>query len=377
MKDSLKLATRIYLAGDMDVPGQDTMHKIWSELRDKTYLIKWPDNQKDANDAFLKVCDGDTEKFHGLIEDLKSKANESPMPFIYSLKESMINADLTRPMDNPARLRFPWEVVDKWTAILPGDVVCLSASNTGTGKTSLLMQILLENAINHGKIIVNYSAELAPPQYTRRAVACLTGADRENLTKEDFAKAVSILGNAQFYNGYRPKAKYAEVIETLVWAKRRLGADIIAIDHIHFLVRGEKDETKAQADAMRMIKDLAVEFNVIVVVVGQPRKPQSGVKNREMVEYELKGSEAIASDASQVLIMHRDRVEDTTEGNPVFSNITKFKLDKSRESETKVALLWFRGSACKFEMYGGQADGQATPAPPPEDEQGDFFPPGD
>jgi hypothetical protein len=55
MKDKLLQANRIFLAGDTDNAGQQAMTKLWTELRDRTYLLKWTE-AKDANEAFLKNC---------------------------------------------------------------------------------------------------------------------------------------------------------------------------------------------------------------------------------------------------------------------------------------------------------------------------------
>lgn len=353
IKDKLLSADRIFLAGDTDAPGQAVMHKLWTELRDRTYLMKWPDT-KDANEALVKLG-GDTQKFIELVDGLKSAALEQPMPFMHDLAESLSRVDTTSPLDNPARLRFPWPRIDQWCSIVPGDVVLVSASETGSGKTGWVMNVLLHNAINYGKIVVNYSAEVAPADYARRAAAYLTGVHKDRLSRTDYELAASKMSGAKFYNGYKPGANYKEVIELLRWAKRRLGADILVIDHIHFLTRSEKDEIKAQSEAMREIKDLAVEFNVIPIIVAQPRKPQDEFRGREMQTRSIKGSEAMGSDASQVFILHRKRMSESEgEESAVFSPETKVILDKSRESEGRVTKLLFRGEICKFvEMANG------------------------
>jgi len=145
------------------------------------------------------------------------------------------------------------------------------------------------------------------------------------------------------------------VLDLLKWAKRRLGADIIVVDPLPFLIRGTKDAYSAEGEAMRMLKDLAVEFNVIVVVVTQPRKGLTGQKNREMIGQDISGSYTQNTDASQVIILHRDRLSETKEGQAIFSDDTKVKLDKSRESETKVTKLKFDGKRCNFyEMVRGE-----------------------
>ena len=346
-RDALIRAPRRFLAGDMDTEGQKAMRKIWDDLPQGTYLIQWPAGCKDANDALLKHCKGDKAQFQILLEALKVEALGRPMDYMHDLRSSIQVMDKTNPMDNPARLRFPWANIDMWTPIVPGDVMALFATESKMGKTTWLMNILLHNAIYHGKVVINYSAELLHEQYARRAVAYLTNTDRGKLEAEHYAKARAILKDVRFYNGYKPKATYQDVIDLLGAAKKRLGADIIVIDHIHFLTRGTKDETQAVADAMRRLKDLAFDSNVVVIVVGQPRKMQQG-RRQEATAQDAKYSEAFGSDSSQVFILHRERRGETAEGEAIFSSLTKVKLDYSRESETRVAFLNFEGGNCKF-----------------------------
>jgi replicative DNA helicase len=105
---------------------------------------------------------------------------------------------------------------------------------------------------------------------------------------------------------------------------------------------------------MRAFKDLAVEFGIIMIVVGQPRKPKDDHFGRELQMRGIKGSESLASDASQVFILHRKRLSDEGDDTAVFAPETKVILDKSRESEGRVTKLLFRGEICKFvEMVGG------------------------
>jgi replicative DNA helicase len=690
-KDRLMTANRVFLAGDTDGPGEQAMTKLWTELRDRTYKIKWPEGMKDANQTYLEHCSGDVEIFRQEVERLKKKALEQPIPFMFDLRETLRAGNYIQPKDNPARLRFPWPSIDSWVAVLPGDVMAMSATETGTGKalangtpvltvsgwrpieslttsdfvfgingqkipvlgvfpqgerdlfevsfscgtkiitdaqhywtvessnhnqklilttaelknkidrkketktfrsypwkvpaiepvqfpdktfalnpylvgvligdgglthtsivfstgdeeilnkvkrlvppdievthianydyrlarkghktekrsqlrlilanlgllgkrsehkfiptpylfgsvaqrlellrglldtdgtvsrktgsvsyntssrklaedmrhlvfslggfatirskktkrlpsynvsinmpsdvrlfwlsrkhvlaakrkgwrrirtvtaiepagkgqatcikvgapdglfltkdfipthnTSWLMNILLENAIKQGKTVVNFSAEVSPAQYAVRAAAYLLHKRKEEITSEDMETAADLIGEAKFYNGYKPGTNWKDVIELLVWAKRRLGADILCLDHLHFLTRSERDETRAQSEAMRMLKDLAVQYNCIVIVVGQPRKPLANHRGREAVTQDLKGSESFGSDASQVFILHRDRRSNGDDENmPIFDSVCKVKLDKSRESEPKATKLFFDGARCTFAM---------------------------
>ena len=349
MRDRVMQANRIFLAGDMDNPGQQAMTKLWTELRERTYKLEWPQGMKDANQTFLEHCAADVEKFKQEVERLKKKALEQPIPYIYDLRQTLRTAAYVKPSDDPARLRIPWANIDSWGAILPSDVMAVSATETGTGKTSWIMNILLENAIKYGKVVVNYSAEISPKNYAVRAAAYLLQKNKEEIDERDLQIAADLLKDAQFYNGYKPGANWKEVIELLGWAKRRLGADILVLDHLHFLTRSERDETRAQSEAMRMLKDLAVQYNVIMIVLGQPRKPLANHRGREMVTQDLKGSETFGSDASQVFILHRDRKSNGDDENmPIFDPVCKVKLDKSRESEPRATKLFFDGAKCTF-----------------------------
>jgi hypothetical protein len=348
-RDALTRANRIFLAGDMDNPGQAAMTKLWTELRERTFKIEWPQGMKDANQTYLEKCAGDVEVFRQEVEALKKKALEQPIPFVYDLRQTLRGAAYTKPMDDPARLRFPWSNIDPWCAVLPGDIMAVSATETGTGKTSWVMDILLENTVKYGKVAVNYSGEVPPKQYSVRAAAYLLQKNKDEITEQDLHTAADLLKDAQFYNGYKPGANWREVIELLEWAKRRLGADILVVDHLHFLTRSERDETRAQAEAMRMLKDLAVKYNVIMIVLGQPRKPLANHRGREAVTQDLKGSESFGSDASQVFILHRDRKSNGDDENmPIFDPVCKIKLDKSRESEPRATKLFFDGARCTF-----------------------------
>ena len=275
-RDVLVQANRIFLAGDSDAPGQAAMTKLWKEIRDRAYLLEWPSGCKDANDALMKECQGDTEKFQELIEILKAKALERPIPDFYDVRQSLRNADDTNPMENPRRLHFSLRAVDEMAVTLPGNVVSVFATYTGSGKTTWCLDSFeLEEVMKHGSVLLNYSAELSPQEFSMLVTANLLSKDRLTLTREDFNEAAKILDavDAKLYVGYNPDlSKIGPVLDSLEWAIRRLGANIVVLDHLHFLCRGERDDIKAQADAMQRIKNLAVKYQIIFVVVGQSRK---------------------------------------------------------------------------------------------------------
>ena len=307
-RDILKKANRVFLAGDNDEAGQK-MKKLGLEITERCYAIEWPYDVKDANAAL--ISSGGTETFQKLVEKLKSKALERPVigSDFYDLAQTMKNADSTRPMDNPRRLHFRDPAVDAMAIVLPGDVVSIYATYSGSGKTTwCLDQFELVEAMQHGSIILNYSAELSLAEFGRLVAANLTTTSRLELTEAHFKQASVMLekAEAKFYVGYNPDLdRIGPVLDSIEWAIRRLGANVVVLDHLHFLTRGERDDHKAQADAMQRIKNMARKWNVIFVVVGQSRKEQPNSKGRQRETSDAKGSETFTSDASAVYHIHR------------------------------------------------------------------------
>lgn len=360
--DVLVRANRIFLAGDMDKPGQDAMKKLWGQIRERAYLIEWPMGCKDANDLLVK----DPENFQATVEQLKAKALERPIPDFYDVRESLRNADDTNPMDEPRRLHMRDKRVDEMAVTLPGNVVSVFATYTGSGKTTwCLDNFELEEAMKHGSVVLNYSAELSPAEFSRLVASNILEKDRLNLSKADFQEAARRLdeANAKFYVGYNPDFnRIGLVLDSIEWAVRRLGAHIVVLDHLHFLTRGERDDIKAQADAMQRIKNISVKYGIIFVVVGQSRKEQPNRKGRPSEASDAKGSEAFVSDASTTYHIHRGLKRDIDFDHPetwpsdLLDNVTDIRLYKCRTKGPGKAVCRqvFAGAFGRFYPYSGQ-----------------------
>lgn len=373
-RDRLMKAKRRFLAGDTDTTGVKAMDKLWKELRENTFRVEWPNNRKDANDTLLNECDGDQEKFAELLETLKSKALEQPIPDYYDMVEAMENADDTNPMDNPSRLHCRTREVDEMAVTLPGNVVSVFATFTGSGKTTwVLDEIVLNEVMYWGSPVGYYSAELSVEEMATLIAANLTSTDRLKVGKKDFQKAAEKLQecNAKLYVGYNPDLnRIGQVLDSLEWAIRRLGLKIIVLDHLHFLCRGEQNDVKAQADAMQRIKNLSRKYGVIFIVIGQSRKAVQGNRGKSSTQEDAKGSETFTSDATTTYHIHRARKNDIDWEHPetwpsdLLENRTEIRLYKCRTKGPgkAVALQWFAGIVAKFLPYTNQQpDAPKTP----------------
>lgn len=378
---TLMRARRRFLAGDNDEVGNAAMDKLWKEFRDRTYRIRWPNNLKDANDVLIREFGGNVDKFCVLMEQLKNEALKQPIPDYYDMAEVMDHSDTVSMLDSPRRLHCRTKEVDEMAITVPGNLVSVFATFTGSGKTTWVMdEIALYEAMKFGSVVVNYSAELSPQEYSTLVASNLTGKDRLGLLPEDYKKAASELQatHARFYVGYNPDLdRIGKVLDSLEWAIRVLGANIVILDHLHFLARGERDDIKAQADAMQRMKNLCRKYDVIFIVVGQSRKRAQGSRGKSSDSEDAKGSETFTSDATTTYHIHRARKQNIdwdrpdTWPNDLLENKTEIRLDKCRTKGPgkAVALQIFNGSIGKFFPFTNQL----PMAPEPEvDYDGSF-----
>lgn len=357
MRDQLHSADKIILAGDADTVGNDAMDRLWRELKDRTFYLKWPDGLKDANAVFLKKCKSDKKKFIELVDDLTTSAESIPMPGVYSLPEAMLSSKSNSSLaDNPLRLRFPWPSVDRMVILLPGSVMNIFATNTKMGKTALVMNFSIFGAQKYNEVVLNYQVELSPEEFSTITAAHILRKDRNHLTKDDYQKAGKILLNSgvKYYVGSDPTlTTVTPVLDLIEAAIVRLGATVVILDHIHFIVRNEADENKAMANANQRIKLMARKYGVKFVVVGQPRKAMAQNRGKAVHLSDWKGSETGTSDADAVFAIHRDVISNRDPNNPPkddYSPKTEIHLlgARSKGDGNTFATLMFHGNLATF-----------------------------
>lgn len=117
--DLLSLPKRRFLAGDSDKVGAKAMATLKERLRGETFVIKWPNNRKDANDVLTNECGNDLAKFKVLVEDLRDRAAQTePEPILRSANTIPIR-------------RISW----LWNEKIPLGKITLFAGNPDNGKS--------------------------------------------------------------------------------------------------------------------------------------------------------------------------------------------------------------------------------------------------
>lgn len=358
MKDKIMQANRVILAGDCDGKvGTAAMQKLWTDLQERTYLVIWPNECKDANETFLKESKANIEDFQNLVNLLVVKSVGSPIPNVSSMQEIMLSGDDPILIDHPERLRFPWKGVDEMAVLLPGSVLFLTATETGTGKSTLAEQFTMYGARKHGEVVVCYSSELTPYELSTIAAAQILGKDRREISGEDRKEAAHQLNGVQYYVGHDPAIQtIGAALDLLEAAIRRLGGTLAVLDNFHHLCRNEEKEIKVQENSSQRIKRMAGQLRCKMVVLGAPRKSDKSGVGKRLALADIRGAQALQDDADAVFFMHRKR----TPGQELeFEPITEIQRQKARSCGTGNAFtrLYFHGAKATFTELETQQEG--------------------
>ena len=354
-KDQLMRAESVILAGDNDgAVGSSVMEKLWRELAERTYLLRWPVGTKDANQFFLETCKRDPGVFKTKVSALIQQAKTQPAPDVYSIQEVLRSGKQTHLVDHPQRFHFPWPSVDKMAIIIPGHVVCVMATSTGMGKSAWTIEATLHECRKYRKTVINYQCEMSAEEIAVMVAANVLKKDRNHLSAEEMKEAADQLEGVQYYVGYNPNlSRVGEVLDLIEAAIRRLGCGVCVLDHLHHVCRNEENEVKAQADAMQRIKRLAVQYQCVFFVVGQPRKANQQSKGKLVHLSDGKGSETFSSDANAFFALHRDLAKNSDPDIPqkdTYEPTTHVHLLKARTKGegNAVAKLLFIGELATF-----------------------------
>lgn len=355
-KDMLMKANRVFLGGDVDGGvGEVIMSKLWRELEERTFMLRWPEGMKDANQTFMEKCKSDVSVFRKEVESLIHESVKNPLPDVYSLKEVMTSSQQGSLVDHPQRFRFPQPDVDKMAILLPGSVWGLYATQTGMGKTPFVIQATMHNALHYGARVLVWQCELTPEEISTIVTAQILKKDRNTLTVEDKHKAADILGDVGYYIGHNPSITDGnQVLDLIEAAIRRLSITHVVVDTFNNLVVSETNGTAIETALSNRIKNTSMKHKTIWGNVYQPRKAQQQSRGKKTHITDIRGAASAADTCDAVYAMHRElsKSPDDTPADDVYESRTLIQAQKTRAKGTgkSETYLQFFGEWASFEQ---------------------------
>ena len=291
----------IYIAFDMDKPGEEAAKKAMSLLSPKKYRrIAFPN--KDANDWLKENPEIDFYDLQSLMASASKVESPDFTNLVDAKKEYHDELDLG--------LSTGWNKLDQILGGLRKGEVTVVSADTGSGKSTFCIN-LFKNIAEQGKAVWINSYEMSPTMVYRKLASAV-------LQKKMKFQAFSSEESKEFKDWSLKHKCYLNVSNRSVNLKdlrnqfemASLAYDVgyILIDHLDYLVNLKADSRlEAIDETIKEIHSLAMEFGVSVVLVVHPKQLPEG---KEVSMHDLKGSSAIKQYADNIMVVTRmDRLE--------------------------------------------------------------------
>ena len=292
-------------------PGQCKVARL--DLKDANDMLK-AGKSKELIDAIWSAKEYRPD---GIIDgsDLWDEINSEQSAFTYSLPFTGLQ--------------------EKLHGFEPGEVITF-CSGTGMGKSSIVRTLVHQfstvQAIKTGLMFFEETVR-------RTALGLMSIEAGKNFllmndakNDKDFKKAYDASvsnGNVVLYNHFGSTA-ISNVLDRIRYMAKAMECKIVVVDHLSILVSGmqDGDERRLIDNAMTALKSVAMECNIVLVIVSHLKRPEGrGHEQGAMTELaQLRGSAAIGQLSDIVIGLERNQQDEK------FKNISVLRVLKSRRT---------------------------------------------
>ena len=340
MYDTLYLKDKFTLILDADAAGQVAARDVWAKRLGvgRCLNVKLPDDE-DVN-SFINEYG--IEEF----EIYLNNAHKFKVDGIISLVDALFQMH-DRYTGTTEVFSLPWESVNsKIGGGFERKQLIVLGGQAGVGKTSGALQIGHHFVIEHKMPSLTVCLEMAEDKLATKIVQLHLDLDYNDINPNHALAYAQELEGVEMYFGYSPVITPELYYNTVKEARNRYGCELFIFDNLQLLVVSDKESDYAKA--VKMFKRIAMELDVIMLLVSQPRKLNS---ERNPTYDDLKGSASISQGADTVILTHRKRQDKDGDGHESFVEKTSFIVDKARFASGGKTSLKFVGNKSRFEEY--------------------------
>lgn len=206
--------------------------------------------------------------------------------------------------------------VDKATGGWQAEQTTLLAGSPGVGKTTLMLQFMLE-AAKHGYKVGIYELEMDAHRLLGRIVQMLTSVEVRAMKTgkmdnhwENFNRGIEILEGLSIYICDNPVMNTSQVRADVARIKARHGLDLVGLDYLNLLTDADGDDKNDNATnkAVRF-RQICREFKVAGLSIQSVTK--EGMKSLIPTLADMSGPAEIAFSADNVFFMVQDEAKKT------------------------------------------------------------------
>lgn len=263
------------------------------------------------------------------------------------------------------------------TGFQKGDLVVVAA-RPAMGKTSLVMNIAQNSAIEQKVTVAIFSLEMSKEQLVQRLLCSESRVDaqklrRGRLSPEEYQRLAASAGHLNTAPLWVDDSPGTTVLEMRAKA-RRLKAEtdlgLLIIDYMQLMSSATRAENRVQevSEISRGLKSLARELDVPVIALSQlSRAPEQRTDRRPQLS-DLRESGSIEQDSDLVMFLYRpeyyygplDKDGNSLEGQ------AELIVAKQRNGPTGTVALYFQKAYTRFDSVArSEGDGAGAAAPLP------------
>ncbi len=261
--------------------------------------------------------------------------------------------------------------LDEMTSGFQKSDLVIIAARPGMGKTSFVMNMALNSAIEAGKSVGVFSLEMSKEQLFMRMLTSEARVDAHRFRggffgEQDYARLVEAfarLHDAKVFIDDTPGVGILEMRAKSRRLKLEHGLDMLIVDYLQLMQGRGKFESRQQelSSISRAMKILAKELEIPILALSQlSRAPETRSDHRPQLS-DLRESGALEQDADIVLFIFReDMYQVEGERNPESEGMAEIIIGKQRNGPTGSVKLAFLKQYTRFEnLAAGTYDRQA------------------
>jgi replicative DNA helicase len=263
------------------------------------------------------------------------------------------------------------------TGFQKGDLIIVAA-RPAMGKTSWVLNVAQNAAIDHKVPVAVFSLEMSKEQLVHRLLCSEARVDSQKLrsgrlSPSDYQRigtAGAKLNTAPIWIDDSPGGTVLDMRAKARRLKAEGGLGLLVIDYLQLMAGSGRVESRQQevSQISRSLKSLARELEVPVIALSQlSRGPEQRTDHRPQLS-DLRDSGSIEQDADIVMFLYRPEyysTADTDEDGNSLEGKAELLIGKQRNGPTGVVDLYFHKDYTRFDEIA--RDGRDAAGQPPPD----------
>ena len=330
--------------------------RISSEIQDQAY--------SDTTDVFDLLDKTEKELFDVTQGNLRS-SYESMSELIAKAIRNI--EELNQNQDNLSGIPSGFTNLDRNTSgWQPSDLI-ITASRPGMGKTSFVLSLARNAAVDFGHAVAIFSLEMSALQLVHRLISAEAEIDAQklrhgNLEAHEWTQMnvkIGQLSDAPVYIDDTPAINIFELRAKCRRLKAQNDIQLVIVDYLQLMSAQSDNKQPGNREQeissiSRALKGIAKELQIPVIGLSQlSRAVETRGGSKRPILSDLRESGSIEQDADQVLFLYRPEyygITEDEEGNPT-EGMAELIIAKNRHGSVTTVPAKFINKFAKFDDY--------------------------